>query len=294
MNNMKDALPRIAITGAAGRMGRMLIEAVLNDPTLCLCAAFEHENSPFIGQDVGMVLGKNTGVLIQSDIEKMLPLAKANVLIDFTRPEGTLHHLQLCQKTNTAIVIGTTGFDAAGKAAITQAAKNIPIVFAPNMSVGVNVTLKLIEMATQYLHNDYDIEIYEAHHKHKVDAPSGTALGMGEAVARAMNRSLDDVAQWARHGHTGERKQGDVGFSVMRGGDIVGDHTVFFAGLGERIEITHRSSSRANYAAGSLKAAKFLAAKIEAGRHFGLAAFGLFDMQAVLGLDVKTETAMSQ
>jgi 4-hydroxy-tetrahydrodipicolinate reductase len=263
---------RIAIVGATGRMGKMLIEAVLASPDLTLGAALDQAGSALIGQDAGLTLGQHTGVPVTSDVAAAM--THCDALIDFTRPEGTLAHLAICEAFGKKIVIGTTGFDAAGKAAIAAAGKRTGVVFAANMSVGVNVTLKLLELATQHLQHDYDIEIFEAHHKHKVDAPSGTALAMGEAVAKAMDKSLDGIAQWARHGHTGAREKGSIGFSVMRGGDVVGDHTVYFAGEGERIEITHRSSNRATYAQGSLKAVRFLMQKTA----------GLYTMHDVLGL----------
>lgn len=263
---------KIAIAGAGGRMGRMLTEATLNDPDCLLVAALDLPDSPFIGRDAGELLGKATGVHISSDIDAAL--AGADVLIDFTRPEGTLHHLQACLRHNTQIVIGTTGFDAAGKAAIEAAAARIGVVFAPNMAVGVNVTFKLLEVAAKILSHGYDIEIIEAHHRHKVDAPSGTALRMGEVVANALGRSLDTCAIYGREGVTGERDPSTIGFATVRGGDIVGDHTVLFAGIGERVEITHKSSSRATYAQGSLRACRFLADKPA----------GLYDMQDVLGL----------
>jgi 4-hydroxy-tetrahydrodipicolinate reductase len=262
---------RIAIAGASGRMGRMLIEAVLAAPDLQLAAALDVPGSPAIGVDAGAFSGKVSGVSIGADLTA---LAGCNVLIDFTRPEGTLAHLQACIAHRCGIIIGTTGFDAAGKAAIAAAATQIPVVFAPNMSVGVNVTFKLLEIAAKYLQDGYDVEIFEAHHGKKMDAPSGTAIGMGEAIAKAQGKQLDDAAVWARHGVTGERAPGSIGFSVVRGGDVVGDHTAFFLGSGERIEITHRATSRANYAAGSLRAARFLTGKTS----------GLFDMQDVLGL----------
>ena len=260
---------RIAIAGADGRMGRMLIEAVLNSTDLTLTVALNYKDSPSIGQDAGAFLGQNTGVLITDDLDA---LANADCLIDFTRPEGTLQHLEACVRHKVKCIIGTTGFDDQGKQAIEAASSQISIVFAPNMSVGVNATLRLLQLAAQLLDTGYDVEVFEAHHKHKVDAPSGTALAMGEAVAGAWGKSLEDIADWARHGHTGARKDGQIGFSVVRGGDIVGDHTVFFCGEGERIEISHRSSSRATYAQGSLRAARFLAGK----------ATGLFNMQDVL------------
>jgi 4-hydroxy-tetrahydrodipicolinate reductase len=263
---------RIAIAGASGRMGRMLIEAVLDAPDAELVGALDVPEAPAIGRDAGESLGRPTCVTVTADPEAAL--ARADVLIDFTRPEGTLKHLAECVARRVAMVIGTTGFDEDGRRAIAQAASHIGIVFAPNMSVGVNVTLKLLEVAAALLAEGYDIEITEAHHRHKVDAPSGTALGMARTIAGALGRDLEEIATWTRHGHTGERTPGSIGFSVIRGGDIVGDHTVLFAGIGERIEITHRSSSRATYAQGSLRACRFLAGQ---GR-------GLFDMQDVLGL----------
>lgn len=260
---------RIAIAGASGRMGRMLIEAVLNSTDLTLAAALDRPGSESLGQDAGQSVGVRTGVVITDDVNA---LSQADCLIDFTRPEGTLAHLEICAAHGVKCVIGTTGFDTEGKQAIRVAAQKTAIVFAPNMSVGVNATIKLLDMAARLLNNGYDVEVFEAHHRNKVDAPSGTALAMGEAVANAWGVPLDDVADWARHGHTGPRETGHIGFSVVRGGDIVGDHTVYFCGTGERIEITHRSSSRATYAQGSLRAARYLARK----------EFGLFDMQDVL------------
>jgi 4-hydroxy-tetrahydrodipicolinate reductase len=262
----------IAIAGAGGRMGRMLIEAVLADPGCRLSGAVDVPGAPCLGQDAGAFLGRDTGVLISADVSK--GLAGAQCLIDFTRPEGTLTHLQHCRSNGIAMVIGTTGFTEAQKADISDASREIAIMMAPNMSVGVNVTLKLLQMAARALSTGYDIEVIEAHHRHKVDAPSGTALKMGEVIAEALGRDLKDCAVYERYGHTGERDPSTIGFSTIRGGDIVGDHTVLFAGTGERIEITHKSSSRATYAQGSLRAAHFLAGK----RH------GLYDMFDVLGL----------
>ncbi len=253
-------------------MGRMLIEAVLATDDLHLAGALDIAASPSIGHDATEFLGQKSGVIIQSDLA--LALRDADVLIDFTRPEGTLEHLQACVKHQVKLIIGTTGFDEAGKVAIRAAAEKTSIVFAPNMSVGVNVTFKLIEMAAKILSHGYDIEIIEAHHRHKVDAPSGTALKMGEIVADALGRDLKQVAVYGREGVTGERDPSTIGFATIRGGDIVGDHTVLFAGTGERIEISHKSSSRAGYAQGSLRAARFLADKPT----------GLYDMQDVLGL----------
>ena len=263
---------RIAVAGASGRMGRMLVEAVHAAPDGVLSGALDVPGSPALGQDAGAPLGLNTGVTITDDLAR--GLADADVLIDFTRPAGTLEHLQACADAGVALVIGTTGFDDAGKAAIRAASARIPIVFAPNMSVGVNVMLKLLEQAAKSFAEGYDIEILEAHHRHKVDAPSGTALAMGETIARALGRDLKDCAVMAREGVTGERDPSSIGFATLRGGDIVGDHTVMFAGTGERIEISHRSSSRANYAAGSLRAAQFLRGRPA----------GLYGMDDVLGL----------
>jgi len=262
---------RIAIAGASGRMGHMLIEAVLNSPDLRLAAALDRAGSEAIGQDAGAFLGRDTGIVITDQLDA---LADADCLIDFTRPEATLQHLQACVRHGTRMVIGTTGFDDNGRAAIEVAAQKIAIVFAPNMSVGVNATLKLLDVAARILNSGYDVEVFEAHHRNKVDAPSGTALKMGETIASAWNVALPDVATWTRHGDTGVRKPGTIGFSVVRGGDIVGDHTVYFCGTGERIEITHRSGSRATYAEGALRAARFLQKQHN----------GVFDMQAVLGL----------
>jgi len=262
---------RLAIAGAGGRMGRMLIEAALAEPAMQLVAALDRADSPGLGRDCGDFLGRRTGVPIDADLDR---LAGADVLIDFTRPEGTAAHLAACRRHGVAMVIGTTGFDEAGKSAIAQASQSIGIVFAPNMSVGVNATFKLLELAAAILSSGYDIEIVEAHHRHKVDAPSGTALKMGEVVAAAQGKPLKELAVYAREGVTGERRPGTIGFAAVRGGDIVGDHTVMFAGTGERIEITHRAGSRMPYALGSMRAARFVAGRPR----------GLFDMQDVLGL----------
>ena len=265
------AIP-VAIAGASGRMGHMLIEAVRADSDFALAGALDVASSPSIGQDAGAYAGQATGVHITADLQE--GLAQSQVLIDFTRPEGTMAHLQVCQALGVGMVIGTTGFTEAQKAQIADAARHIPIMMAPNMSVGVNVTLKLLEMAAKALATGYDIEIVEAHHRHKVDAPSGTALKMGEVIAGALGRDLKDCAVYAREGVTGERDPSSIGFATIRGGDIVGDHTVLFAGTGERIEISHKSSSRATYAQGSLRAVRFLATRKS----------GLYDMFDVLGL----------
>jgi 4-hydroxy-tetrahydrodipicolinate reductase len=263
---------KIAVAGASGRMGRMLIEAIVAAPDAELVGALDREGSPSIGQDAGLYLGQVTGVKIESDLGK--GLAKADFLIDFTRPEGTLRHLEFCAQRGIKVIIGTTGFDDAGKAAIQAAGEKTAVLFAPNMSVGVNVTLKLLEVAAQLLNTGYDIEIVEAHHRHKVDAPSGTALKMGEVVAKGLGRDLKQCAVYGREGVTGERDPSTIGFATVRGGDIIGDHTVMFCGTGERIEISHKSSSRAGYAEGSVRAARYLADKNT----------GVFDMQDVLGL----------
>ena len=297
---------RVAVAGASGRMGHMLIEAIAGAPDLVLAGALDVTGSPALGQDAtaflgrhggpritadlalagaldvagsaalgqdaGAFLGRTSGIAITSDLRA--GLSDAQVLIDFTRPEGTLAHLDACRALGVNAVIGTTGFSEAQKAQIAAHAQHMAIVMAPNMSVGVNVVLKLLDVAARALNEGYDIEIIEAHHRHKVDAPSGTALKMGEVVAAALGRDLKDCAVYAREGVTGERDPSTIGFATVRGGDIVGDHTVLFAGTGERIEITHRSNSRAGYAQGSLRAARYLAGRRS----------GLFDMNAVLGI----------
>jgi 4-hydroxy-tetrahydrodipicolinate reductase len=262
----------IAVAGASGRMGRMLIEAVLGADDCTLAGALDVAGSGAIGSDAAAFLGRASGVPVTDDPAR--GLAQAEVLIDFTRPEGTLAHLEACRAAGVNAVVGTTGLSEAQQKTVAAHAASIAIVMAPNMSVGVNVMLSLIEQAARALSSGYDIEIVEAHHRHKVDAPSGTALALGEAAARALGRDLKDCAVYAREGHTGERDPATIGFAALRGGDIVGDHTVLFAGTGERLEITHRSSSRATYAQGSLRAARFLRDK----------ARGLYGMREVLGL----------
>lgn len=264
---------RICVAGAGGRMGHMLVEAVQNADDCVLAGALDVVASPALGQDAAAFLGQTSGVAITADVAS--GLADALVLIDFTRPEGTMAHLRECVRLGRQLVIGTTGFSDAQKAEIAEAAKHIAIVMAPNMSVGVNVTFKLLEMAAKALSTGYDIEIVEAHHRHKVDAPSGTALKMGEVIADALGRDLKDCAVYAREGVTGERDPSSIGFATIRGGDIVGDHTVLFAGTGERIEISHKASSRAGYAQGSLRAVRYLADKPA----------GLYSMFDVLGLN---------
>jgi 4-hydroxy-tetrahydrodipicolinate reductase len=241
---------KIAVSGSSGRMGKMLIDAINASPDCELAGQLD------------------IGIDIHAELQN------ADYLIDFTRPEGTLAHLKVCRELNVKMVIGTTGFSDAEKAAIAVASKDIAIMMSPNMSVGVNVTLKLLEMAAKAMSTGYDIEIIEAHHRHKVDAPSGTALKMGEVIAGALGRDLKDCAVYAREGVTGERDPSSIGFATIRGGDIVGDHTVLFAGTGERIEIAHKSSSRETYAQGSLRAVRYLATQKT----------GLFDMFDVLGL----------
>jgi 4-hydroxy-tetrahydrodipicolinate reductase len=263
---------QVAVAGASGRMGHMLIEAVRASDDCALAGAVDVPSSPAIGNDAAAFLGHASGVPVVSDVRQAI--AHAQVLIDFTRPEGTMAHLAACRERGVNMVIGTTGLGEGERAKIADAARDIAIVMAPNMSVGVNVTMKLLEMAAKALATGYDIEVIEAHHRHKVDAPSGTALKMGEVIADALGRKLDDCAVYERHGHTGERDPSTIGFATIRGGDIVGDHTVLFAGTGERIEITHRSASRATYAQGSLRAVRFLARQSS----------GLFDMFDVLGL----------
>ncbi len=263
---------KIVIAGSGGRMGKTLLESVLQSDDLMLHAALEHSASAQLGRDAGELAGRACGVKITADVAAALK--GADVLIDFTRPEGTLLHLNICQKLGVNMVIGTTGFTAQQKAQLGAAAQHIGIVFAPNMSVGVNLMFKLLEMASKVLSHGYDIEIIEAHHRHKVDAPSGTALGMGEVIARTLGRDLSLCAVYSRLGVTGERDPSTIGFATVRGGDIVGDHTVLFAGTGERIEITHKASSRATFSLGALRAARFLQAN----------AAGLYDMQDVLGI----------
>jgi len=265
-------MQQIAIAGSSGRMGRALIEALFQAPDLRLHAALEHPDSPFVDKDAGELIGSPSGVKISANVQQAL--TGADVLIDFTRPEGTLAHLEVCRRLGVKAVIGTTGLSVEQKARVSDAARDIAVMFAPNMSVGVTLLLKLLETAASVLNEGYDIEIIEAHHRHKVDAPSGTALRMGEVIAQTLGRNLAECAVYGREGVTGERQPSTIGFATVRGGDIVGDHTALFAGIGERIEITHRASSRATFAVGALRAARFLAAKDR----------GLFDMRDVLGL----------
>jgi 4-hydroxy-tetrahydrodipicolinate reductase len=267
---------RVAIAGAGGRMGQALIEAVLADAHFALAAALEVPGSPALGRDAGERIGRTTGVLVGADVDAAA--AAADVMIDFTRPEGALVHVAACARQGTAAVVGTTGLSAAQKAEIAGFARAVPVVLAPNMSVGVNVLLRLVELAAERLGPEYDIEIVEMHHRHKVDAPSGTALRLGEAAAAGAGRRLADCAVYAREGVTGEREPGAIGFATLRGGDVVGEHAVIFAGTGERVELVHKATSRQNFAVGALRAARFVAER-RAARHPGIV-----DMQEVLGL----------
>jgi 4-hydroxy-tetrahydrodipicolinate reductase len=266
-------MTRIAITGAAGRMGRSLIEACQQVAGLDVTVALEHPGSSLLGNDAGDLAGiGKLGITVGAEL--LAVTDDFDVLIDFTRPEPTLAHLEICRQAGRRMVIGTTGFSDEQKERIATAAQDIAIVFAPNMSVGVNLCLKLLDMAARVLGEDVDVEIIEAHHRHKVDAPSGTALRMGEVVAEALGRDLKTCAVYGRQGHTGERDSKTIGFETIRAGDIVGDHTVLFAGSGERVEITHKASSRMTFANGALRAAAWLMQQDA----------GLFDMQDVLGL----------
>ncbi len=263
---------KVAIAGAGGRMGRTLIESVLGSAHFRLTGALEIAGSPVLGQDAGQVLGQPCGVRVVSDPDTAI--AEADCLIDFTRPEGTLVHLEACLRKRVRMVVGTTGFSPEQTRRIAAAAESIAVVLAPNMAMGVNVALRLAGTAAAALGDGYDVEILESHHRHKVDAPSGTALAFGEAVAVALGRDLAANAVYGRRGETGERDPKAIGFHAIRGGDIVGEHTVIFAGEGERVEISVRSSNRTTYASGALRAARFLEGK----------SHGLFDMQDVLGL----------
>ena len=263
---------RIAVTGAAGRMGRTLIELIQQADDLTLGAALERADSPAIGADAGELAGAGgLDVTVTSELPKVLD--RFDLLIDFSVPEATVALLPILTDAGKKLVVGTTGFDAAGQVLIEKAAQRIAVLKAPNMSVGVNVVFKLIDVAARALGDEVDVEVIEAHHRHKIDAPSGTAVRMGEILAEALDRSLAQDAVYTRQGTTGEREKRSIGFATVRGGDIVGDHTVLYAGTGERIEITHRAQSRANFAQGALRASRFLRDKPH----------GLFDMQDVLG-----------
>ena len=266
-------MTKLAVTGASGRMGKALIEAIQANASTQISVALERPGSSVVGADAGEVAGiGHIDVSIIDDITKVSN--DFDVLIDFTRPEVTLANLEVCRQAGKRIVIGTTGFSDEQKQQINAAANDIGIVFAPNMSVGVNLCLKLLDTAARVMGDEVDIEIIEAHHRHKIDAPSGTALRMGEVVADALGRDLNECAIYGREGNTGERKRGTIGFETIRAGDIVGDHTVMFADMGERVEITHKASSRMTFATGAVRAADWLMQQNT----------GLYDMQDVLDL----------
>ncbi len=262
-------MTRIAIAGVGGRMGQALVQAVKEHPECRLGAASERDGSPLIGQALEP---DEPGFAVVSDL--VAAVADFDVLIDFTRPEATVAHAALCKAKGKRMVIGTTGLSSAQEAELRIAAETIPLVYAPNMSVGVNLTFKLVELASRVLGESVDIEIIEAHHRHKVDAPSGTALRLGRVVADTLGRDLDTDAVYGREGHTGARERRTIGFSTIRAGDIVGEHTTLFAADGERVEITHRATSRMTFAAGAVRAAVWLSAQGP----------GLYDMQDVLAL----------
>ena len=269
---------KVVIAGCSGRMGHVLLESVFADKDLQLHGALDRVGNPQLGRDAGEQLGVISTIKVMDSIDEALK--NADVLVDFTRPEATMAYLEACQKYDVKMIIGTTGLSSEQKLAIEAASKNIAIVFAPNMSVGVTLLINLVQSAAKVLNEGYDIEILEAHHRHKVDAPSGTALRLGEAAASALGRNLAECAVYGREGVTGERDPSTIGFATVRGGDVVGDHTVLFAGTGERVELTHKASSRATFALGALRAAKFLGEKnAVTGKKSGL-----FDMQDVLGL----------
>ncbi|MEK8089301.1 4-hydroxy-tetrahydrodipicolinate reductase [Thermithiobacillus plumbiphilus] len=267
---------RVGVTGAAGRMGRHLIQAVTQQEGLVLAAALGRPGGSYLGTDAGLLAGgAPLGVPVVDSLHRVLDAL--DVVIEFTTPSSTLAHLEACRNAGKAMVIGTTGFDAAHRRIIEEHARHIPLVFAPNMSVGVNALYGALRQMAQVLGEEYDVEIIEAHHRNKVDAPSGTALALGEVVAQALGRDLKSVAVYGREGITGVRDSKTIGFSTIRGGDIVGDHTVMFAGPGEQVEISHRASSRMNFARGAVRAAAWLAGRRP----------GLYDMQDVLGLSGK-------
>jgi 4-hydroxy-tetrahydrodipicolinate reductase len=267
---------RVVIAGSGGRMGQTLIEALLAQPDLVLVGALDVAASPLAGRDAGERFARATGVAISADVAGAL--RNADVLIDFTRPEATVEHVAACAAAGVAAVVGTTGLSEVDRSQLAVHARAVPIVYAPNMSIGINVLLKLAAMAAQRLGDGYDVEIVEMHHRHKVDAPSGTALQLGRVVATALGRDLDTDGVFAREGITGERGSRSIGFATLRGGDVVGDHTVVFAGPGERIELTHKAASRMTFAQGALRAARFVTERKRAG------ASGLYDMDDVLGL----------
>ena len=266
-----SATPRIGILGAGGRMGRILIQAV-NEAGYQLAAAVERPESSLIGADAGELAGVGSlGVKVVGKLEDVVK--NCDVVIDFTAPAATVNHLNICRENGVAIVIGTTGMNDEQKAMLQESAAQTPVVYAANYSVGVNISIKLLELAAQVFGDTVDIEIIEAHHRHKVDAPSGTALMMGEAIADTLGRNLKEVAVYGREGHTGPRERQTIGFETIRGGDIVGEHTVMFIGEGERVEVTHKATNRMNFAAGAVRAAAWVAGR-EAGQ---------YDMNDVLG-----------
>jgi 4-hydroxy-tetrahydrodipicolinate reductase len=268
-----SAPTRIAITGAAGRMGRTLVGACQDFPGVQLAAAIEAPANPCVGQDAGMLAGVgDIGIAVVDSLQAIG--ADFDVLIDFTLADASTENIRLCRAAGKCAVVGTTGFSTAQRARVAEDAEHMALVLAPNMSVGVNLCFKLLEVAAQALGDEVDVEIIEAHHRHKVDAPSGTAVRMGEVIARALGRDLSDCAVYGRQGHTGARERATIGFETVRAGDIVGEHTVMFAGTGERVEITHRASSRLNFAHGALRAARWIVGKKP----------GIYDMQDVLGL----------
>ncbi len=263
---------KLAVIGAAGRMGKILVEAISQEPEALLSAGIDHPDSTLIGSDIGEIagLGKNN-ILLQSDLESSEDF---DVLIDFSSPNSTLINAEFCSKYNKPMVIGTTGFNTSQQETLLQLFSNLPVVMASNYSVGVNLCFKLAKLAGEVMGNSSDIEIIEAHHRHKVDSPSGTALSLGKVVAEATNRDLEKVALYGREGQIGERSLETIGFSTIRAGDVVGDHTVLFATEGERVEITHKASSRMAFASGAVRAALWLMKQPK----------GLYDMQDVLGL----------
>ena len=274
LHEVTSTATRIAVSGAAGRMGRMLVSAIAEAEDLTLAAAVDHPQSPHIGVDAGELAGVGSAdAAIGGSLGDVAPGA-FDVLLDFSAPEATLAALRICAAQGKPAVVGTTGFDDAGLAAIRQTAQSVPVLLSPNMSVGVNVVFKLVEAAARALGDDVDVEVFEAHHRHKVDAPSGTAVRLGEVLAAALGRDLASDAVYGREGITGERPNRTIGFHSLRGGDIVGEHTVTFAGTGERIEITHRAASRSNFAAGALRAVRFIVGQPP----------GLYGMDGVLGL----------
>ncbi len=270
---MSAASTRVAICGAGGRMGRTLIQACADDPDVTLSAAVEAPDSDYVGMDAGTLAGTGvSGIKISRSVTDCA--GAFDVMVDFTLPEASLGNIEACAKIKAKAVVGTTGFDENQRSRIAELAKTTAVVLAPNMSVGVNLCFKLIDLAASVLGDEVDVEIIEAHHRHKVDAPSGTAVRMGEIIASALGRDLARCAVYGREGHTGERKRETIGFETVRAGDIVGEHTVMFAGTGERVEIVHRASSRLNFARGALRAARWLSRRDS----------GLYDMQDVLGL----------